>query len=202
MPIIQISLPARLPPLALHTDDIGAQVANSPPLECQPFDTRPYWPLYHIIGNVSVPRPPPTCSHPRRPTPPCPAHYWEASGGCFQTCLKASTRRDQSFQRCLCDAATPCVAGLTCINGTCCSQAATDLGPQIVGGGPTDGNALFGYKKHYHLMHQDHSHGTTWGHLISSDVCVSVSVVVSVPLYDYMMLHVAVTSSTYTKVPM
>lgn len=73
-----------------------------------------------------------------------PKNYWGTTE-CFQKCPKASTKRDPTFQRCLCDASTPCLVGLSCVNGTCCSAISSDSGPQIVGGGPTDGNALFKY---------------------------------------------------------
>jgi hypothetical protein len=227
----------QLPSAKVDDDAIGAAVARpaDEPLECQPFELRPYWPLFHIIGNVSTPQQPSTCAHPRQPSPPCPANWWKsAAGECLQKCPKATTKRDPTFQRCVCDASTPCLMGLSCVNGTCCDTAGSGRpsppcpnawftgsgghcwqqctvdaqshdpttgfcvcgnatgpnkgcirgvqcnhglcvehfgsGPQMVGGWPTDGNALFKYKGHYHLMHQDHTHGTTWGHVVSVDL--------------------------------
>ena len=50
-----------------------------------------------------------------RPTPPCPIDWYEGTGVCFQGCPKGSTKRDPTSQRCYCDAASPCLAGLDCI---------------------------------------------------------------------------------------
>lgn len=43
------------------------------PLECQPWELRPYFPLYHIIGNVTVP--------PRRPNRRAPSHCFPCRPG-------------------------------------------------------------------------------------------------------------------------
>ena len=59
-----------------------------------------------------------------RPTPPCPANWWEGQGVCFQGCPNSSSKRDPISQRCYCDAANPCLSGLTCsvINGKAMKQ--------------------------------------------------------------------------------
>ena len=46
----------------------------------------------------------------------------------------------------------------------------TDGTVQLAKGGINDANAIFKHGEYYHVMHQDHSNGSSWGHLVSKDL--------------------------------
>lgn len=60
----------------------------------------------------------------------------------------------------------------------------TDGTVQLAKGGINDANAIFKHGEYYHVMHQDHSNGSSWGHLVSRDLAHWTRIGMVIPPHD------------------
>ncbi len=60
----------------------------------------------------------------------------------------------------------------------------SDGSVRLAPGGINDANAIFKLGQHYHIMHQDHSNGSSWGHLVSKDLAHWTRVGMAMPPHD------------------